>query len=364
MTAMSTITTAREVAVVRPTAPVVIEQAEAAPGAGAWARYVCEARGGTVFHDPAWCAAVERTFGHRPLHRVALRGGKLVGVLPLMEMRSLLAGRMLVSVPYGNYGGILGDDECVISALAEEGELLAQQRAARVLEVRSIEAVAPGWETVDRYETFERRLPASVAEWECFLPQHARAAARQARENVEIRHDPQQLPELWQLYSRSMRRLGSLNYPLRFFTELQRLFGKCAWISMAYQGRRPIAGVFSLVWGDTVTPYIQGVDERIRVRGAVNLLYLSIMERAVSCGLRRFDFGRTRKGNVGAAAFKRNQGFRPRPLGYQRYVPPGQRAPDLAPDSARYQLARRIWRRLPLRMTRTAGAWLARSVAG
>ena len=101
----------------------------------------------------------------------------------------------------------------------------------------------------------------------------------------------------------------------------------------------------------------------IRVRGAVNLLYLSIMERAVSCGLRRLISG-ARKGNVGAAAFKRNQGFRPRPLGYQRYVPPGQRAPDLAPDSARYQLARRIWRRLPLRMTRTAGAWLARSVSG
>ncbi|HOO17612.1 MAG TPA: hypothetical protein PLU99_10940, partial [Phycisphaerae bacterium] len=75
---MSIITTARESAAARPTAPVVIEEAAATHAAGAWARYVRGMPSGTVFHDPAWCAAVERTFGHRPLHRVALRGGRVV----------------------------------------------------------------------------------------------------------------------------------------------------------------------------------------------------------------------------------------------------------------------------------------------
>jgi FemAB-related protein (PEP-CTERM system-associated) len=363
MALMTTTTAAPEPPATLPATRVTVQEVSATGAAGAWARYGRAARGGTVFHDPSWCAAVERTFGHFPLHRVAVRGEEIVGVLPLMEVRSVLGGRLLVSVPYGNYGGILADDEGARTALAEAAQHLVHQRAARVLDVRSAQAAVPGWETVDRYDGFVRELP-SRAELESFLPQHARTAARQARQAISVRHDPRQLQTLWNLYARSMRRLGSINYPLRFFTELQARFGDCAWVSIAYHGGRPVAGVFSLVWGDTVTPYIQGVDERLHARGAVNLLYLSIMERAVGYGLRRFDFGRTRKGNAGAAAFKRNQGFWPRTLGYQRYVPPGQRAPDLRPESPRFRLARQIWQRLPLAVTQRAGAWLARSIPG
>jgi FemAB-related protein (PEP-CTERM system-associated) len=364
MPTLTTTTVAPEPATSLPTARLSVQEVSATSAAGAWARYVRAARGGTVFHDPAWCAAVERAFGHRPLHRAALRGGRIVGILPLMETRSLLGGRMLVSVPYGNYGGIVADDESATGALAAEAERLVAQRGARVLDARSAEALVPNWETLDRYDGFMRELPATCADLERFLPQHARAAARQARQAVTVEHDPSQLRTLWKLYSRSMRRLGSINYPLRFFTELQTLFGDRAWTSIAYFGGRPTAGVFSLVWGETIAPYVQGVDERLRARGAVNLLYLSIVEQAVRRGLRRFDFGRTRKGNAGPAAFKRNQGFRPRALGYQRYVPLGRRAPELTPDSPRFRLARQLWRRLPLAITQPAGAWLARSIPG
>jgi hypothetical protein len=106
------------------------------------------------------------------------------------------------------------------------------------------------------------------------------------------------------------------------------------------------------------------VDERIRCTGATNLLYLAVMERAVECGLRWFDFGRSRRDNAGPYAFKQNQGFEPRILGYQRYVPPGCRAPDLTPGNPRFGLARRVWPRLPLVLTSRVGAWLSRSIPG
>ena len=120
MTLTTTITAGPEPAAALPTARIAVAEVRGAAASRAWARSARYAAGGTVFHDPAWCTAVERTFGHLPLHRVATRGGTVVGVLPLMEVRSLLGGRMLVSVPYGNYGGVLAEDESVRRAANAE----------------------------------------------------------------------------------------------------------------------------------------------------------------------------------------------------------------------------------------------------
>ena len=342
----------------------------------AWSAYVESAPQATLFHHPLWSEAVQAVFGHEPLHLVAKRGENIVGLLPLMEVRSLLAGRLLVSMPYATYGGILADDEEVRDALAAEAVQLAWRRGARVLELRSAQATIPGFELDERYAGFLRPLPQRLDDLQTFLPRKARAAARQARqrEQLTVRHDTggtdignadlQLVQLVWTLYARNMRRLGSLAYPRRFFTELVRRLRKRAWVTTVWRDRRPVAGLLSFVFGDTVMPYFVGVDERVRCTGCTNLLYLTVMERAVACGLRRFDFGRSRRDNHGSFAFKCNQGFEPQVLGYQRCVPPGRKAPDLTPSNPRFALARRLWRHLPLSLTCRLGGWLSRSIPG
>jgi len=332
----------------------------------AWAAYVENAAGGTLFHHPDWCENVQAVFGHRPLHHLALRGGRVVGVLPLMEVRSWLAGTLLVSVPYATYGGILGDDPAARQALAREAMRLADSRGARSLQLRSRTADVPGLTTDDRYASFTRRLPLRVDELGGYLPRKARAAARRAceREKLSVQHDASLLPMVWQLYARSMRRLASLNYPHRFFEALRARLGRRAWVTVVRRAERPLAGLLSFVFGDTVYPYFVGMDERLRCTGAGNLLYLSVMERAVRSGLRWFDFGRSRRDNVGSFDFKRNQGFEPQVLGYQCYLPAGRTAPDLTPANPRFALARRLWPRLPLTCTKPLGCWLSKSIPG
>lgn len=332
----------------------------------AWARYAAQSPRATVFHHPDWCAAVAQTFGHRPCHLRASRNGQFVGVLPLMEVNSWLGGRMLVSVPYGTYGGILADDEQAVVALAREAMHLAEERDARVLDLRSAAADVPGLEAVTGYLGFARDLPATPDAVGPTLPKRPRAAARHARDRdgVEIVHDNALARTVWQLYCRSMRRIASVNYPYRFFAELMRRFGDRAWVSVAFANKRPLCGTISFIFRDTIMPYVLGADERVRSDGAANLLYWSVMERAVAAGVRRFDYGRSRADNHGAVGFKKNQGFEPFPLGYQRYVPSGHKPPDLKPSNPRFALARRIWPRLPLPVTRALGVWLARSIPG
>jgi len=350
-----------------PPAPTVsILQIRDAPAREAWANYVEHSAGGTLFHHPDWCDAVRDVFRHEPLHCLAARNGKITGALPLFEVSSFLAGKLLVSVPYAALGGVLADDEAARSALAEYARALTVQRGARSLELRSATGGVPELTNDDRYAAFTRDLPLRVEDLATYLPRKARAAARQARrrEGLTARHDAALLPIVWRLYARGMRRLASINYPYRFFDALAKRLGRRAWTTVVWRDQTPVAGLLSFVFRDTVYPYFVGVDERVRVTGAANLLYYSVMERAVRAGLRRFDFGRSRKNNLGSYRFKKNQGFEPRTLGYQRYVPDGCTSPDLTPDNPRFSLARRVWPRLPLGLTKPLGAWLSKSIPG
>lgn len=334
----------------------------------AWARYVEQSAEATLFHHPDWCESVARVFGHRPRHLLAKRGDQFVGVLPLMQVNSWLGGRMLLSVPYGNAGGILASDDVARDTLARAAAELAETLHVRTLDLRSITANAhtPGYQPIEGYLGFRRSLPLHPNDVPAFLPKRARAAGRHARDRdgVTVQHDVKLARVAWNLYCRSMRRIASVNYPFAFFEELIGRLGDRAWVSVAWKDDRPLCGAISFVFGDTISPYVLGADERIDCNGGPNLLFWSIMERAVRSGIRQWDYGRSRADNKGAVGFKKNQGFAPEPLGYQRYVPTGQKPPNLKPSNPKFAIARRAWGHLPLWMSRPLGAWLARSIPG
>ena len=136
------------------------------------------------------------------------------------------------------------------------------------------------------------------------------------------------------------------------------------WTSIVHWKGRPVAGLVTFLFGDRVMPYFIGTTDRAKLCSATNFIYLSVMERGVEQGYRVFDFGRSRRDNTGSYNFKRFNGFSPRPLCYQCYTPPGVDRPNLTPTNPTFGLARRVWPHLPLWMTRSLGARLARHIPG
>jgi len=331
-----------------------------------WDTYVHGHPDGTIFHTQAWRQAVESTFGHQPVYLSAYRGSKLIGVLPMFFVESRFVGRVLISVPYAVGGGILADDAQTTTALFESARQAALCRACSGVDFRSERAVIEDVPVVDQYVGFKRTLPDRVEDVTVSLPRKARAAARNARRKfgLTISYSDQFLPQVWKLYTQSMRRLASPNYPYAFFKRLVDATPEAHWVSLVRHEGNPIAGLVSFLFDDTVMPYFVGLSNEAKHCGAANFLYLSTMERAVAKGYRQFDFGRSRRDNQGSYDFKRFQGFEPSPLGYQFYAVPGKRPPALSPSHARWSMARRIWPRLPLCVTRPLGARLARHFPG
>src|SRR5439155_22870098 len=99
-----------------------------------WQAYVHRKTPCPLSLDPGWLLVLEKGLGHAPYVLEASRGEETVGLLFLAYVRSLLFGRFLVSLPYLNYGGVLGEDEEAAGALIDQAVALADQLDVRHLE--------------------------------------------------------------------------------------------------------------------------------------------------------------------------------------------------------------------------------------
>ena len=75
-----------------------VSLAGAADGA-AWEAYVDSRRDAAGYHSWRWRSVFENAFGHEPVYLLARHGGVIAGVLPMVQIKSVLFGRTLTSLP-------------------------------------------------------------------------------------------------------------------------------------------------------------------------------------------------------------------------------------------------------------------------
>jgi FemAB-related protein (PEP-CTERM system-associated) len=314
---------------------------------------------GTVFHLAGWRRAVLSAFRHAPRDLAAVEGDRIVGVLPLARCRKLPSGADLVSVPYGVYGGPIGESPEIERALVAEAVALGKREKVGRVELRCVrDPGVPGLAASELYATFVRELPATQDEVMTRMPKRARAEVRKAIEKhgLVMEEGTRFVPDLARLFGESKQRLGSPGLPRAWFEALATELGDACACHAAVRAGEVVAATMSFVLGDTVCFYYIGTSaEANRTYNATNFLTTRLQEWGVGKGLRRFDLSRSRVG-TGSFSFKENQGFTPTPLAY-RYALIGSRGlPALTPSNPRTKILRDAWTRLP--------GWLARGLSG
>lgn len=325
----------------------------------AWEKYVLTHPSGTVFHRLQWSKAVARVYGHRPYHLTAWENNRLIGVLPMFLVKSVFVHRVLISVPYATYGGILADSPRIAATLLDFAKRLCGELSVRYLELRHRDPSGLDLPEMGRYDTFRKPLPPRPEDVLHHLPRKARAAARAGLRDLGedcTTISPDLLDTVYDLYACTLRRLGSPNYKRKLFHALQDEYGADCVSLVVWNHGRAVAGVVSFIFRDEIIPYFSGSLPQGMATNANNVMYLRLMEYAAGRKLRWFDFNRTRRDNRGPYDFKRHHGFEPAPLHYQVLLGRADKMPDLTPSNRKFVLAGRMWRRIPLWLTRTAGA--------
>lgn len=325
-----------------------------------WDTFVREHPLGSPCHLTAWKRGVEASFGHRPHYLMAQEAGRLQGVLPLFEVRGLLGGRALVSVPYGVYGGILATTATAGAALLDAARELGRRLRASHVELRHRKGQELDLPTKSLYVTFSRSISACEEDNLAQIPRKQRRMTRQGlkhglRTELGLGH----LDAFWEIYAHSVQTLGSPAFPRGLFRALVTEFGKECELLTIWKEDRMVAGVLSFYYEDQVLPYYGGAHREAFPYAVNDFMYWELICHAAGLGYRVFDFGRSREG-TGPYNFKRHWGFEPVPLPYQYVLLNGGRMPDLSPSNPRMRLAIGGWKRLPAGVAKALGPVVTR----
>ena len=328
----------------------------------AWSRFVESHERASLFHSLHWREVLRTTFKHDCRYIMATRDGDVRGVLPLVSISSIFFGRSVISVPFGVYGGVVSDDLGASTALIEAAGRLADQVGADYAELRHQE-VPSGVDlpTHDLHATFICELPESPDDVLSLIPRKARAEVRKARRREDVTTDVGELDlgEFHALFALNKRKLGSPVFPKSLFLNLQKTLGDdCRVLTVRVSGN-PVSAVMMFAWKDTLMAYYSGARDEANAISANNLMYAAAMEWAVERGLRKFDFGRSRK-ETGAFAFKRNMGFSPADLHYGFVLRNGAAIPEINASNPKYRMAQKLFRNLPPFLAEKLGSFVAK----
>ena len=324
-----------------------------------WDGFASHQEGFTHFHRLRWRAVMQRVFGHECLYLAARDWeGELIGVLPLVRVRSLVFGHYLVSMPFLNYGGPLGTSAGV-RALVSEAMALAQRENVKLLELRSREPLPLSIPASHRKVTVLLDLAATAdAQFKSFDSKLRSQIRRPQKKGVTVRFGADQISTFFSVFARHMRDLGTPTQSLSFFREISEQFGDDCWFGCAYLEGEPVAAgcgfrfgnEFEMTWASSLREFNRDAPNM--------LLYWAYMERAIEDGVTLFNFGRCSPG-TGSHRFKLQWGGREQPLWWYDFAAkPNVTTPS--PSDRGFRFGPQVWRRLPARIATAVGPLIVR----
>jgi FemAB-related protein (PEP-CTERM system-associated) len=339
-----------------------LDRVHVAPGSSEseWDAFVTRHPHGTVDHLWRWREIFEKVFGHETAYLTAHRGGKVVGVLPLVEFRSRIFGRSVISLPFLNYGGVLADDETVAAELVHRAVENARRFGARHVELRHVHRQFPDRPYRQHKLKLTRPLPASSDELWNDVDRKIRNQVRKAQKAglVTVVGGTELVSDFYGVFARNMRDLGTPVYSRRLFEETLRQFSDRVTVFVVRRSGVALAAGISVRFRDVaLVPWASSLRE-YRALCPNMLLYWDMLDHAVSNGARVFDFGRSSPGS-GTHAFKLQWGASAVPLHWEYVLLKARVLPDQGPSNSRFRTAIGIWKHLPQWVANSMGPAVA-----
>jgi FemAB-related protein (PEP-CTERM system-associated) len=329
----------------------------------AWQGYLRSHDDASVFHDPAWGRVMSAVYRNKAFYLTARRNDRIVGILQLVWQKSFLFGSHLSSIPYADAAGVLADDERARVALIQAaGDLRAELKADWV-ELRHRDSPAELPARTDKV-TFGLALPADRDQLLAQFKSKLRSQVRKAmKEEFEILcGGGELLSGFYDIYSRTMRDLGSPPHSLRFFRAVLDAFPDATRLFAVRLDGKTVAASFTLADGQAVCVPWAAASRAPGVRNANMLLYWAMLSDAADRKATQFDFGRCSI-NSGTWRFKRQWGGTQQQLHWHYLLPDGATVPEQRPDSRKYRALVACWKRLPVALARRIGPRIIRGLS-
>lgn len=338
----------------------ILVRAATAADETAWDAFVNAHPDGSFFHRFAWRGVYEQALGHRAHYLLACQGDAIVGLLPLVYMRSRLFGASLASLPFATYAGPLCRDDAAAAALQAQAHALAEQLQVGALEYRL--RAPSGIERPAKllYSCFYKAiLPTEEENMQAMRSKQRNVIRKGFKTGLEAALTD--VDEFYPVYAESVRNLGTPVFPRQLFRAIAEAFpADTEFLSARHEGEA-VSSAMLFYHGSDVCPYYWGGRYAARSVAGNDFLAFAIFNRAAERGCTRFDFGRS-KADTGPFKWKQNLGFEAEQLYYEYDLIRDSEVPEVNPNNPKYRLLINAWKRLPLPVAQVLGPMVSRSL--
>jgi len=325
-----------------------------------WLAFIANNEQATAYHDPRWKSVIEGYFRHDYYLVSCREKGKLIGILPLVHVKSRLFGSFTISMPYFNYGGPIADCSATEEALLNHAAQLSATVNSEHMEIRDSKP-RNNWPSTQRKVSMILPLPATDDLLSKQLGSKLRSQINKAQSHdLTIQFGGHELlNSFYQVFTRNMRDLGTPVYGKKLFSEILTGFPESAFIAIVTQNGVPLAAGFLLGYRDKLEiPWASSIKSK-NYLGANMFMYRAILREAIARDYRYFDFGRSTR-DASTHRFKKQWGAKEHQLHWHYWTRNEEQANELNPDNPKFRLAIMAWQKLPVSITKLIGPPLAR----
>ena len=323
-----------------------------------WNSYVTRQADTTFFHQVEWKHVIEKTYKHQPFYLIERVDGNIEGILPLFLMKHMLFGKFLVSIPFGDYGGICTQQNDIAEALLLNAVEIAKQQHVKYLELKQLrmlehESLLLKTSRVGLVLNLEKD-PEKI--WNTFKSEIRNRIRKAENNGLKVQFGKTEILNIfYPLYARGMRDMGTPVHSRSFFNNILDEFPDHSSIILVEHGEQVIGGAIATYFKDIMEiPWVVFLHQFKKICPS-NLLYWKAIEKGCLKGYQFFNFGRSPFGS-GAYEFKKRWGAKPFQLYYQYYIPKGGKIPDYTPSTnSSFDMAVRIWQKMPIGLTKIIG---------
>ena len=334
----------------------------------AWDYFVTSKEEGTCYHLSGWKNVFEKTYQHRTYYLYSIEDkepglNKILGILPLVLIKSVFFGRFLVSLPIFDNVGVYADSLEAKKSLIQKAIQIAEKERANFVEFRQANlfpsdngGVFNNLMVKSHKITLLLDLPdSSEALWNSFKSKLRSQIKKPMKEGCEFAIGGlDQLENFYEIFSTNMRDLGTPVNSKLLFKNILEGFPEDSKIGVVLKDNKPVAAGFIIGFKEILhVPWASSLRKFNSISPNM-LLYWGILEYACKKGYRVFDFGRSSP-EEGTHKFKEQWNPKAIPLYWYYWVANGGEKPELNPDNPKFRAFIKIWQNLPLPLANIIG---------
>jgi len=319
----------------------------------------------SFFHSSAWARVLFESYHYTPKYFTIINDGKLLALIPVMEVNSFLTGKRGVSLPFTDYCKPIIANGISFQNLLEHIIENGKKCGWKSLELRSSSDLLPS--TMPSITYLGHTLGLDNGEQEVFSnfrDSTKRNAQKAVKEGVEVKidHSLESVKEFYRLNCMTRREHGLPPQPFHFFKKIYDhvISRNLGFVILASYSGKNIAGAVYFHFGEKAVYKYGASDKKFQHLRANNLVMWEAIQWYSQNGYKNLCFGRTERENQGLIQFKSGWGTTEQQINYYRY---DLNKGSFVPGSSKVTgFHNKIFRNLPLPLLKRVGSVLYKHV--